>query len=269
MSQGASSKPKENGTMQVHDTSEHPTGLLPDDLVVSRMEFVRRLAWQYADESIDHFEELYSIGLVAMCEAAASLPVGCSNPGGYIYKAAEYRMIDEVKRRKAYAVVSLDEPFGSDSSFSLGDLLPDSPLASAPVSSKRERALNGALRRLCSSQQRGVLRRRYALVGYGAHSVEATAVALRTTIASVDAARYQGLGRLRKDAHLCKVMGVEVPPVVESSTAKTGAIARVLELLEDDPDMSAMELARVVGCDPRTARRARKQYREAQGVTNG
>jgi DNA-directed RNA polymerase specialized sigma24 family protein len=240
----------------------------PDDLVVPRMEYVRKLAWKYADGAVERFEELYSIGLVAMCEAAALLPADCANPGGYIYKAAEYRLIAEVQRHKAQVTMSLDAPLGPDGSFSLGDLLvsPSVPTAS----SKRVRALNGAIRRLRSPKLRGVLRRRYALEGVGAHNLEETALALCMTVANADMTRHRALEHLRKDARLCKIMGVEVPAVKESKPRRThtGATARVQSLLVENPDLSVAALSQLAECNQSTASKARKQYWEDRELQN-
>jgi len=182
-------------------------------LVVSCMESVRKLAWKYADGSYDRFEELVNSGMLGLCEGAAVMPAGCTNPVGYLYKAAQHDMINELQRLHECSTDSLDAPLSDTGDFCLADRLSDrsaSAVVPSPTSRKRLRALQKALLRL-PARQRAAVRRRAGLPGYGAHSVEEVGRALRTC--STNAAEclgYRGRHNLARDAWLCEVMGVEV-----------------------------------------------------------
>jgi len=180
-----------------------------DALILSCSESVKAMAWKFARSSsrVDA-EDLYSIGMVEVCEAA-SRAVDADNPMAYLCKVAKYAMIEEWWRLHGWSIASLDAPLSDDSSLTLIDVLP-APTPKVPVPSRRTRALNGAMRRLVSSRQRAVLRRRYGLPGYGMHSMKETARNLRATVPIVDHASRRGLRKLANDVRLCKVVGVEV-----------------------------------------------------------
>jgi RNA polymerase sigma factor (sigma-70 family) len=179
-------------------------------LVVSCMESVRTLAWKYADGSYDRFEELVSIGMLGVCEAAASLPADVSHPQGYLCQAVRHDMVDELYRLHVCSTASLDAPLSDSGSFTLHDILPSLAVAAAAPASKRERALHGALMRL-SVRQRAVVRRRAGLPGYGVHSPEEIARALHTSsIHAAHCLNNEGRRKLARDVQLCEVMGVEV-----------------------------------------------------------
>ena len=178
-------------------------------LVVSCMESVRTLAWKYADGSYDRFEELVSIGMVGVCEAAVSLPAGFPDPQGYLCQAVRHDMIDELHRLHACSTVSLDAPLSESGSFTLHDVLPSLAAVAVAPASKRERALHDALDRLFVRQWAAV-RRRAGLPGYGVHSLEEMGRTLHVSPGAAHCLDQRGRHNLRRDAVLCEVMGVEV-----------------------------------------------------------
>jgi RNA polymerase sigma factor (sigma-70 family) len=178
-------------------------------LVVSCMERVRTLAWKYADGSYDRFEELVSIGMLGLCEAAVSLPVAVRHPQGYLCQAARHDMLDELHRLHACSTVSLDAPLSDTSSFTLHDILPSLAAVATVPASKRERALYDALARLFV-RQRAAVRRRAGLPGYGVHSLKEIGRALHASPGAAHCLDQRGRRKLARDARLCEVMGVEV-----------------------------------------------------------
>ncbi len=192
--------------MQYHSTTN---GSPLDALILSCSETVKAIAWKFARSSdrVDA-DDMYSIGMVEVCEAA-SRAVNADNPIAYLCKAAKLAMIGEWRRVHGWSIASLDAPLSDDSSLTLIDVLP-APTPDVSVPSRRTRALNGAIRRLSSSRQRAVLRRRYGLSGYGSSNMKETARNLHTTVPVVDHASRRGLGKLAGDARLRKVVGVEV-----------------------------------------------------------
>lgn len=171
-------------------------------------ENIRRLAWKYADGSYDRFEELFSIGMLGLCEAALTMPADVANPIGYLIHAAKHDIFDELRRIHASLAEhaeSLDAPFSEDGSFSLYDVLPDR--SSLTPTLRRIRALNGALQRL-TPRQRAAVRRRAGLPGCGSHSLAEMAKSMRATERAVHDLDYQGRRNLARDPRLCKVMGV-------------------------------------------------------------
>jgi len=193
--------------MQYYSSTE---GSPLDALILACSETVKAIAWKFARSSDGRVDadDLYSIGMVEVCEAA-SRAVDADNPTVYLCKAARYAMIGEWRRVYRWSIASLDAPLSDESSLTLMDVLP-APTSEVSVPSRRTRALNGAMRRLVSSRQRAALRRRYGLPGYGMHTMKETARNLHTTVPVVDHASRRGLGKLANDARLCKVMGVEV-----------------------------------------------------------
>jgi DNA-directed RNA polymerase specialized sigma24 family protein len=180
-----------------------------EGLVVACSESVGAMAWKFARSSSRmDVEELYSIGMLAVCEAVPFLKEGL-NPFPYLCVAAKYAMIDEWRRIHECSTVSLDAPLSDEDGFCLVDTLADRSSLPIAASSKRERALHGALERL-SARQRAVLWRRYGLPGYGVHNEKETMRGLHTTEPAIDHARRNGLRALARDAVLCEVMGVEV-----------------------------------------------------------
>jgi DNA-directed RNA polymerase specialized sigma24 family protein len=185
-----------------------------EGLIVECSETVKAMAWKFARGSsgVD-VDDMYSIGMLAVCEAVPFLKEGL-NPFPYLRRAAKNAMIDEWRRIHECSTVSLDAPLSDTGSFTLHDTLPSPDIAvpSLPIPSKRVRALNGAMQRLASVRQRAVLRRRYGLPGYGVHNEKETMRELHTTQPAIDHARRDGLRKLAGDARLCEVMGVEVEP---------------------------------------------------------
>jgi DNA-directed RNA polymerase specialized sigma24 family protein len=178
-------------------------------LVLLCSESVKAMAWKFARRSSRvNVDEMYSVGMLAVCEAVPHLAEG-TNPFPYLRTAARYAMIDEYRRMYDCSVVSLDAPLSNDSEMCLVDLLP-SPAPAALAVSKRSQALHGAMRRLASARQRAVLRRRYGLPGYGAHSMKEAARSLHTSLGVINNADRRGLRNLRADARLCEVVGVSV-----------------------------------------------------------
>jgi len=180
-------------------------------LIMSCSEPVRALAWKFArSASCVDVDELYSLGMVEICEAvAAGRGVGVERPIAYLCKAARYAMIEEWRRLHRWSTVSLDAPLTNDDpTLCLADLLP-APVAAASVASQRVRALHGALRRL-PARRRATVQRRYGLLGYGAHTLEETARALRVSTNTARMADYRGRLTLAGDVRLGKEMGVEV-----------------------------------------------------------
>ena len=192
--------------MQQYSTTN---GSSLDALILACSETVKAIAWKFARSSsrVDA-DDMYSIGMVEVCEAVARA-VDAENSMVYLCKAAKYAMIEEWRRVHGWSIASLDAPLSDESSLTLVDVLPVPP-PEVPVPSRRTRALNGAMRRLVSSRQRAVLRRRYGFPGYGLSNMRETARNLHTTLPVVDHASRRGLGKLRADARLRKVVGVEV-----------------------------------------------------------
>ncbi len=195
--------------MQYHSNTE---GSPLDALILSCSETVMAIAWSFARSSDGRVDadDMYSIGMLEVCEAVvAGRGIHSDVPVVYLCKAARYAMIEEWRRLHGWSIASLDVPLSDESSLTLIDVLP-APTPDVSVSSRRTCALNGAMRRLVSSRQRAVLRRRYGLPGYGLSNMRETARNLHTTVPVVDHASRRGLGKLANDARLCKVMGVEV-----------------------------------------------------------
>jgi len=189
-------------------------GLSHDALIMACSDAVRSLAWGFVRSAVAsavvEVDDMYSIGMLAVCEAAA---VGAlaADPVPYLVKCAKYAMVDEWRRLHGWSIVSLDAPLSdTEGSFTLHDVLPAPSLVPAPArSSRRAQALHGALRRLPSRRQRAVLRRRYGLVGYGEHSRSEVAASLRTTPAAAGSAALRGVRGLAADARLRVVVGVQ------------------------------------------------------------
>jgi Sigma-70 region 2 len=222
--QGASSKHRRNGTMQHHDsTSVHGSN---EELILSAQPWIEKVARRFARSSYRcEFEEFVSIGMLEVCKAASHLERCTTNPLAYVCKAAEYAMMREYQRLTGVSVASLDAPLShdGDSGFTLADTL-EAP-SSGP--SEKSQAVNGALRRLQSNRQRAVLRRRFALVGYGVCTPADIMQGLNLTRGAETWAKDAGLAALRKDARLCKVVGVEVVPDGRS-LARSRSIGRML-----------------------------------------
>ena len=181
-----------------------------DELIESCMEPVQKLARSYARKLYRvEFEELYSIGMLAICEAVERVST-LETAVAYLCKHAQGSMLNEIQRLYSHEPISLDAPLSDEGdSFNFYDVLP-APDSSPRRSSKRVRAVNGAMRRLKSQRQRAVLRRRFALAGYGTSTVADAMQDLHITESMVRHARANGLVALRQDARLCKVLGVEV-----------------------------------------------------------
>ncbi len=160
--------------MQYHSNTE---GSPLDALILSCSETVMAIAWSFARSSDGRVDadDMYSIGMLEVCEAVvAGRGIHSDVPVVYLCKAARYAMIEEWRRLHGWSIASLDVPLSDESSLTLIDVLP-APTPDVSVSSRRTCALNGAMRRLVSSRQRAVLRRRYGLPGYGLSNMRETA----------------------------------------------------------------------------------------------
>ena len=117
-----------------------------DALIVACCETVQAIAWSFALGScftVD-VEDLYSIGMVAVC-AAAARAVDLDKPMAYLCSAAKRAMVDEWRRVHACSVESLDALLSDEGSLSLiDDTLPPPP-PDASVSSRRLCALHAAV----------------------------------------------------------------------------------------------------------------------------
>jgi RNA polymerase sigma factor (sigma-70 family) len=181
-----------------------------ESLILSCVEPVERMAYKYCGHSSNH-EDFVSLGILNICEVAQRAQVSASDPSAYLCRVAQNAMIDEYRRLHRLSLVSLDAPLSDESAFTLHDVLPVLvPAAPAVPVSKRSQALNGAIRRLSSARQRAALRRRYGLPGYGAHTLNETARALRSSsnnAAKLAASRW--CRNLQRDPLLCRqVLGV-------------------------------------------------------------
>ena len=195
----------------LQDTNTY--GLSYDDFIVSLMEPVRALARKYSRNSHRvECDDLFSIGITKVCEIAARAQ-SARDPFTYAIRCAENAIIDEYNRVHRLPALSLDAPLSSaagDDSYTLADTLSSPSISPVKSPSRRECALNGALRRLPSRRQRAALRRSFALVGYGVHDRQTTARFLGVSASGADSLKYRGLQSLRSDARLCAVVGVEV-----------------------------------------------------------
>ena len=195
-----------------------------EGVILSCSEKVKVVAWKFSRLSsrVDR-EEMYSIGMLAVCEAAASGGLAhAAKPVSYLVGAARFAMIREYRRmqgrdwrrrtlNEGWSTESLDARLSTScgSSFSLADLLPAPTPVSVSSDSKRVCALYDALWRL-PVRKRVAVERRAGLPGYGAYNREETVQALHITSGTVNTLDYEGRRKLARDAQLCKVMGVEV-----------------------------------------------------------
>jgi RNA polymerase sigma factor (sigma-70 family) len=188
---------------------EHSNTVSNEELILSCVPWVEKMARRYSRDSHRvEYEELYSIGMVEACEAASHLERCTTNPLAYLCGAAKLAILDEL--RKVYRHNPTVSLF-SDTSLSLLNVLSDH---SSPINlprNKRVYALNGALRRT-SPRRRAVLRRIYGLEGYGRGDRTGKDVARQLGVTKGTMSGYwsRGLAALRRDARLCKVVGVEV-----------------------------------------------------------
>src|ERR1700737_618727 len=119
-----------------------------EGLILAASEKVKAMAWKFVrnDQRLD-FDDMYQAGMLAVCEAAPNLKAGL-NPFPYLIRSAHNAMIDEYRRGRGLAPLSLDAPLADDSSLCLADMLPAPAPSSSPDRSKRSRALDHAMRRL-------------------------------------------------------------------------------------------------------------------------
>lgn len=193
--------------MQTHSNTENR---LTDELIESCMEPVRRLAGSYARKLYRvEFEELFSIGMVAACEAAARVSA-LETAVAYMCKCAQGRMLDEIQRVYGHTSVSLDAPLtDSDDAGSLYDVLAAPALTSVSGrTSKRVRAVRQAVNRLPVRRKQYVLRF-YGLEGHGRHSDTETGRALGVTASGVRSMTRHARQALQQDVKLRKAMGVQ------------------------------------------------------------
>jgi RNA polymerase sigma factor (sigma-70 family) len=197
--------------MQTYSTTS-TSGTL-DDLILSCSNVVKSMAWRFVkNKSSMDFEELYSIGMVAACEAATTVDLSVPEPEKYLCRAAHFRMIDAYEESCGITPVSLDAPLPSHefgiSMVSLADVIP-TPAAPATQTSPspRVQALYAAIDRL-TPRQRSVVVRRYGLENYGAHNRKEAAAALGMTLWAVKGMSCTGVKNLGRDEQLRKVVGV-------------------------------------------------------------
>jgi DNA-directed RNA polymerase specialized sigma24 family protein len=184
-----------------------------DDFIVGLIEPVQALARKHSRDSFRvEADDLFSIGMVKVCEVAArAQTVPC--PRAYALKSAENGMIDELRRVYRFSSLSLDAPLTSEDggdTNTLADTLTSPSMSPLACPSGRERAVASAVRWLRSRRQRAVLRRSFALVGYGVHDRKTTARFLGSSVDAVDKLRKRGVRSLRSDARLRALVGVEV-----------------------------------------------------------
>jgi RNA polymerase sigma factor (sigma-70 family) len=193
----------EVGNMQMDTNTFGPSF---DNFIVDCMEPVRALARKYSSGSFRvESDDLFSIGMVKLCEVAARAHAASSNPRAYAIRCAENAIIDEYNRVHRLPALSLDAPLSSadgDECYTLADSLSSPSLSPITSPSDRELAVTSAVRRLRSSGQRAALRRSFALVGYGAHDRQATARFLGVSVEAADKLKSRGLCSLRSDARL-------------------------------------------------------------------
>src|SRR5450755_5127052 len=106
--------------MQQYSTTN---GSSLDALILACSETVKAIAWKFARSSsrVDA-DDMYSIGMVEVCEAAPRA-VYADNPMAYLCKAAKYAMIEEWRRVRGWSIASLDAPLSDESSLPLIDVL--------------------------------------------------------------------------------------------------------------------------------------------------
>ena len=254
--------------MQLHSNTE---GCLEnEELILACQPFVERMARRYAREwyRVD-YDDFVQLGMLAICKEAPHAMQAATNPMAYLVKSAQNEMLTELARMRGENTTSLDAPLTADrDGFSLADLLPDTSLMPKPrVSSKKVQALNAALQRL-NTQKRKSVSQRYGLPGYGVHNLKEMQQASQASESAVHNRDYYGRLTLRSDALLCEAMGVEVPEKEPAGVVgvQTGASARIRELLAENPALSPLELARMVGCTRRNASYVRKQFLQSRLV---
>lgn len=211
--------------MQYQDsTSVHGSN---DDLILSAQPQVEKMAWRFARSSFRcEFDDFVQIGMLEVCKAASHLERCTTNPLAYVCKAAEFAMLAEYRRLTGVSVASLDAPLSEDGdSFTLLDTLEFPSIV--PSNSKRS-GVPAALRRL-PVRQRAVLRRRFALAGYGVHTPADILQDLDLTRGTEQYAKKQGLAALRNDGRLCSAVGVASESGADGwSLARSRRIGRML-----------------------------------------
>jgi DNA-directed RNA polymerase specialized sigma24 family protein len=193
--------------MQEHSNTDQSSR---DSLILACSEPVRAIAWSFARSASVYVEveEMYSIGMLAVCEAAAA---DGARTCAYLIRCGKNAMVNEWRLMGRWSTaVSLDAPNAprSESGTTLRDVLPAPALpssAATKAAQKRERALYGAVRRL-PKRSRAAVRLRHGLPGYGAHNQKEAARALGTTAKAVGGADMWGRRVLSRDARLCKVV---------------------------------------------------------------
>jgi RNA polymerase sigma factor (sigma-70 family) len=213
--------------MQTHSNTEGSSVL--EELILSCIPWVEKLAHKYARISYRvELEELYSIGMARVCELAASVDTRL-DAVPYMCKAAQYAMVDELRRICGCETVSLDAPLFDDSPMTLADEL-SSPVSVSSRPSKRVRAVRRSVKQL-SEKQRLVLFHLYGFSGYGYSAQSGTARALDIPEGTVASTGNRARRKLRQDERLCKAVGVQVEGQARGelrSLARSRYLGRVL-----------------------------------------
>ncbi len=196
--------------MQLHSSTH---GAL-DDVIQACDASVRRQARWYARWSGAEVDDLYSVGMLAIC-SSASRALALESPAAtvsYLCKSASYAMIDELKRARKHAALSLDAPFliDGDEAGCLLDRVAARELDHDEIESDSVRTLTHAIGRLTARQQQAV-KRVYGFEGYGdggSHAVVGRELGITAGAVGYHVTRARQA--LLKDAELCRVLGVEV-----------------------------------------------------------
>jgi RNA polymerase sigma factor (sigma-70 family) len=188
-------------------------------LILSCDQPVRNLAYKHSCNSrLVDFDEMYSIGILAVCEKAGRAIEQARSPFAYLISSAHYAMLEELRQRCQHATVSLDDPFSDDNSFCLLDRIAASAFVptSNTSSSKQTQALHRAIERLASSRQREVLELLYSIDdhGCGVLSNAYKEIGHDLGISEGTVGYYASMARqsLRADVELCEAVGVEPEP---------------------------------------------------------
>lgn len=187
-----------------------------EELILSCVPYVEHMARKYSWNAYRvEFDEMYSVGITAVCEKARRAYKTAENPFAYLVSTAHYATLEALRRIRKHEAISLDAPRSDDNALHLGDLLVSrsSVLVPDTSSQKRAQALHRAIQRLASPRQREVLQRLYGFVGLGHGTLSGThkevARELGISRGAVSFHATRGRESLRADAELCEVVGVE------------------------------------------------------------
>jgi RNA polymerase sigma factor (sigma-70 family) len=191
--------------MQTHSNTEGASIL--EELIEACRPCIERMARKYAHEwyRVD-YDDFVSIGVLEVCkEAKSAMTKYDAVP--YLCKCAQHRMIDELKRMRKQDVLSLDALQFDDSSKNLADLLVDP--GSSDHESERACVVQQSMQHLTDCE-RLVLSCVYGFSGTGYVSYRGAAKEMGIPKGTVSSVSTRARRKLRQDALLCKVVGVEV-----------------------------------------------------------